>query len=270
MLWVCDEGDSAANLSDYLDSYPIQHKGRKGLNCTPVGGSYWTSMWFESLYETARAVGLGAFQGRQPSQFEEIGATCYRRIEENICEASILALQFLQQNAEERLRRLETAQEPQPNMRVGGGPEGQSTLGQTRDGTTEWDVFISHASEDKEAFVRPLAEALQKKNLRVWFDEFTLTVGDSLRRSIDNGLARSRYGVVVISPDFLKKEWPQRELDGLFAQEGDGRKKILPVWHNVVAETVRQYSPLLAGRLATLSTQGVDGVVEDLVRAMSC
>jgi hypothetical protein len=70
----------------------------------------------------------------------------------------------------------------------------------------EWDVFISHASEDKEDFVRLLAERLRTHGLRVWYDDFTLTVGDSLRRSIDRGLARSRYGIVVISPNFLRKD----------------------------------------------------------------
>jgi hypothetical protein len=69
----------------------------------------------------------------------------------------------------------------------------------------EWDVFISHASEDKDDFVRPLADHLQQSGLRVWFDEFTLTVGDSLRQSIDRGLAKSRFGIVVISPSFLQK-----------------------------------------------------------------
>lgn len=136
--------------------------------------------------------------------------------------------------------------------------------------TMEWDVFISHASEDKEAFVRPLAKALQRKGLRVWFDEFSLGVGDSLRRSIDSGLARSRYGVVVISPDFLKKEWPQKELDGLTAREVDGCKVVLPVWHNVDAETVRRHSPLLADRIAVCTDKGVDAVVEDLMKAMRC
>ena len=132
----------------------------------------------------------------------------------------------------------------------------------------EWDVFISHASEDKEAFVRPLAVALQKKNVRVWFDEFTLTVGDSLRRSIDRGLACSRHGIVVISCDFLKKDWPQKELDGLVAREIDGRKVILPVWHNIDAEILKRYSPLLADRVATSTAKGVDAVVSDLMKAM--
>jgi hypothetical protein len=138
----------------------------------------------------------------------------------------------------------------------------------TREPVEKWDVFISHASEDKDNFVRPLASALQKRELRVWFDESTLTVGDSLRRSIDRGLAQSRYGIVVISPDFLKKEWPQKELDALVALEVGGRKVVLPVWHNVDAAVVRNYSPLLADRLATSSAKGLDVVVSDLIKAM--
>jgi len=134
--------------------------------------------------------------------------------------------------------------------------------------TMEWDAFVSHASEDKEAFARPLAEGLQRCGLRVWFDEFTLTVGDSLRRSIDRGLARSRFGVVVVSRDFLRKEWPQKELDGLVARESDGMKVILPVWHGITADEIRTYSPTLADRLAASSDKGLDHVVRELVRAI--
>ena len=89
-------------------------------------------------------------------------------------------------------------------------------------------MFVSHASEDKDAFVRPLVAALNAVGLKVWFDEQELRVGDSLRHSIDRGLARSRYGVVVISPAFLAKHWPQKELDGLVAREEDGAKEFFP------------------------------------------
>ncbi len=54
-------------------------------------------------------------------------------------------------------------------------------------GKKRWDVFIRHASEDKDAIARPLAEALEKDDLNVWYDDFTLTLGDSLRCSIDRG-----------------------------------------------------------------------------------
>jgi hypothetical protein len=132
----------------------------------------------------------------------------------------------------------------------------------------EWDVFISHANEDKDDFVRPLARGLEARGLKVWFDEFTLTVGDSLRRSIDDGLSRSRFGIVVISPAFLRKDWPQRELDGLVAREIGGVKVILPVWHSITADLIRKYSPTLADRLAVSSAKGLEHVITELLRAI--
>lgn len=136
------------------------------------------------------------------------------------------------------------------------------------DGREQWDAFICHASEDKESFVRPLAESLRQNSLEVWYDDFTLKVGDSLRRSIDRGLGRSRFGIVVLSHAFFEKEWPQRELDGLVAREVDGRKVILPVWHGVTFEEVQRYSPTLADRVAAKSAEGLEGVVHKLIAAM--
>ncbi len=132
----------------------------------------------------------------------------------------------------------------------------------------QWDVFISHASEDKDDFVRPLANALTDTKLQVWFDETTLTVGDSLRRKIDEGLAQSRFGIVVLSPNFFAKEWPQLELDGLESREVSGVKVILPVWHNIDFEGVRARSPMMAGRLAAKSSDAMEKVVRDLRAAM--
>ena len=77
-----------------------------------------------------------------------------------------------------------------------------------------WDIFISHAWKDKEAVARPLAEKLKQAGLKVWYDEFTLKIGDSLRRSIDRGLAESRDGVVILSKHFFAKEWPQCKIEG--------------------------------------------------------
>ena len=131
-----------------------------------------------------------------------------------------------------------------------------------------WDVFISHASEDKDGFVRPLAEALQASGLLPWYDETALTVGDSLRRKIDEGLANSRYGIVVLSHAFFAKEWPQQELDGLMSREVAGAKVILPVWHSITFDEVRGYSPMLSGRVAAKSSEGLDTVVKKLREAM--
>lgn len=128
--------------------------------------------------------------------------------------------------------------------------------------TEEWDVFISHAHEDKHEIAEPLAQMLAGRGLRVWYDRFTLQVGMSLRRSIDAGLARSRFGVVILSPSFLGKEWPQKELDGLVTLESDGRERVLPIWHKLTAEEVRRYSPTLADKVAVPSTRGLEAVVD--------
>jgi len=109
-----------------------------------------------------------------------------------------------------------------------------------------YDAFISHASEDKKAIVRPLANALEKMGFRIWFDEFELEVGDSLRQSIDHGLSNSRYGIVILSPAFFAKNWPQYELNGLTAREMDGHKVILPVWHNLSKADILKNSPSIA------------------------
>jgi hypothetical protein len=131
-----------------------------------------------------------------------------------------------------------------------------------------WDVFISHASEDKEAIARPLADALTAEGLAVWYDEFSLKLGDSLRESIDRGLARSRYGVVILSPHFFEKHWPQKELNGLATREVDGEKVILPVWHNVGFNEVRDFSPTLADLYAVCSDKGLEAVVKSIQEAM--
>ena len=114
-----------------------------------------------------------------------------------------------------------------------------------------YDVFVSHASGDKDEIVRPLAHALRDENLAVWYDEFELHIGDILRRKIDEGLVRSRFGVVVLSPAFFAGGWKQYELDGLVIKEvGGDQQVILPVWHNVTAGDVMKHSPSLAAKLA--------------------
>jgi hypothetical protein len=135
--------------------------------------------------------------------------------------------------------------------------------------TTAFDVFISHASEDKAEIARPLFEALTAKGVSVWFDEAVLVIGDSLRRKIDAGLTHRRFGVVILSPSFLAKEWPQRELDGLTAREtASGEKAILPVWHKLDKDRVMKYSPVLADRLAARTDEGIQAVAEEILKAL--
>ena len=130
-----------------------------------------------------------------------------------------------------------------------------SPLGTGSESDKVYDAFISHAFEDKEEFVRSLAEALQERGVSVWYDEFELKVGDSLRRSIDKGLGKSQFGIVVLSPAFFAKNWTQYELDGLVAKEMEGGKVILPIWHKISKDEVLSYSPSLADKFALSTSQ---------------
>ena len=131
--------------------------------------------------------------------------------------------------------------------------------------SNKYDVFIAHASEDKDNFVRPLAIDLRGRGLGVWYDEFTLKLGDSLRKSIDYGLANSRYGIVVLSHNFFKKNWPEKELNGLFAREVKGKKIIIPLWHGIGKDEVCKYSPMLADRIAIRTSEGIDYIINKIL-----
>ena len=133
----------------------------------------------------------------------------------------------------------------------------------------EYDLFISHASEDKDDFVRPLANALKSLGVKVWYDEFTLKVGDSLRGSIDRGLVNARFGTVVLSYSFFSKNWPQYEFDGMVAREMSGHKMILPIWHKVTKDEVIRFSPTLADKVAlNSSTNGIDEIAAQLAEVV--
>ncbi len=133
---------------------------------------------------------------------------------------------------------------------------------------TYWDVFISHANEDKQEVVEPLSQELQNRGLKVWYDKWVLKIGDRLLEKIDEGLSRSRYGIVVLSPHFLDKQWPKNELEGLMQKEIDGKKVILPVWHKVRRSDLISYSPIIVGRLAGTTKNGINALVEELIIAM--
>lgn len=134
----------------------------------------------------------------------------------------------------------------------------------------EYDIFISHASEDKDKVVRPLAKALQSKNLKVWYDEFELKIGDSLRRKIDKGLANSRFGIVVLSKAFLNKGWTNYELDGLITRSVSGEQIILPIWHNITKQEVIDYSSSLADKLArSTAINTIDEIATEIYEVIS-
>jgi hypothetical protein len=147
------------------------------------------------------------------------------------------------------LRPLPPIQESTPQLRVIAENLADVPPGGDSD-VREYDVFISHAAEDKDAVVRPLAHALQERGLSVWYDEFELRIGDSLRRKIDAGISRSRFGIVVLSASFFAKGWPQYELDGLVTMAISSRQVLLPLWHGVSKDEVVRQSPSLADKVA--------------------
>lgn len=132
----------------------------------------------------------------------------------------------------------------------------------------KYDLFICHASEDKQEVALPLANYLKEEGLNVWLDQFELTLGDDLRRKIDHGLSNSQYGVVILSPSFFSKEWPNKELDGLVSREDGNNKVILPVWHQTNSREIRQYSPLLAGKYSVPTSQGIEYVGGEILKVV--
>ncbi|MCE3294901.1 MAG: molecular chaperone Tir [Crocinitomicaceae bacterium] len=115
----------------------------------------------------------------------------------------------------------------------------------------KYDFFISHASEDKNSFVRPLVEALTEKGYRVWYDESSLKIGDSLIQNISNGIKNSLYGIIVLSENFFEKTWTKKELEALISKEIiTDDNLILPIWLNIDVKTVYEFSPLLVDKIA--------------------
>lgn len=138
-------------------------------------------------------------------------------------------------------------------------PEGELLGGLT------WDVFISHASEDKDAVARPLRDALTGAGITVWLDEAQMKIGHSLRRKIDDGIRSSRFGVVILSKAFFRKGWTNHELDGLVTRTVAGEQSLLPIWHDLTAEDVRGFSPTLADKVAmSTADYSIDDIAEQI------
>lgn len=130
-----------------------------------------------------------------------------------------------------------------------------------------YDVFVSHAWEDKESFVDEFVSELEKQDIKVWYDKQRIKWGDSMRARIDDGLRKSRFGIAVISPDYIAegKYWTKAELDGLFQLESINGKMLLPIWHNITKQQVMNYSPIIASKLA-MTTASM--TAEEIAREM--
>ncbi len=131
-------------------------------------------------------------------------------------------------------------------------------------------AFISHDSRDKDALVRQLAAEMSKSMCPVWYDEYSLRIGDSLRASIEKGLKETRKCIVILSPNFLLNEgWGKAEFDSIYTREIIQKNNVLlPVWHNVGVKEVYEYSPRLADRVGLSSQLGVEELARRLVVAV--
>jgi len=131
----------------------------------------------------------------------------------------------------------------------------------------QYDVFISHASEDKEAIAEPLSDSLKAAGLRVWYDKDNIHLGNTLLHKIDEALVFSRHGVIIFSEEFFTKTWTNREFAALLSLEDDGIERILPILHGITLQRLKQYSPIIGARVCANSAEGVD-VIRDRIQRM--
>ena len=131
-------------------------------------------------------------------------------------------------------------------------------------------AFISHDSKDKDSLVRELAREMSIRLCSVWYDEYSLNVGDSLRESIERGLKEARKCVLILSPNFLSNNgWAKAEFNSIYTREiHEGKNVMLPVWHNVGKNEVYEFSPLLANKVALSSSLGVKELAKKLANAV--
>ena len=132
----------------------------------------------------------------------------------------------------------------------------------------QYDVFISHASLDKDEIALPLAKALENRGLQVWLDKEQLQVGDSIRREIDTALRQSRFCLVVLSPAYLDSEWAQKELDAFFAKEKHNAKAILPLHHGVSIAFVEQHWLMLADKISLNTTESIEQLANKIQQSV--
>lgn len=145
----------------------------------------------------------------------------------------------------------------------------------TDEATRAPDAFVSHSTRDKALFVRPLVDCLAGHGATVWYDEYSMAPGDSLSTSIDSGLSEARYGLVVISPDFIRTAresgWTRYELRGIVSNSiGSNGRRIVPIWLDVSVDEVRDFSPPLADLLAIDATgKNTEDVALDVMEVIA-
>ena len=140
--------------------------------------------------------------------------------------------------------------------------------------SSEYDVFVSHAWEDKESFVDEFVKEMRGRGIKPWYDSNEISWGESMREKIDDGLGRTKFGIVILSPDYIAegKYWTKAELNGLFQKESINGRVLLPIWHNLTKQTVINFSPIIADRkamnTATMTAKEIAEEIEKLLKTI--
>lgn len=167
----------------------------------------------------------------------------------------------LKESYENRIKELQSNLVPQKNFMM---PD-------NTDDVPEYDVFVSHAWEDKASFVDEFVKELCLLGAKVWYDTTEIKWGDSMRLKIDEGLRKSHFGVAILSPDYIAehKYWTKAELDGLFQLESINGKMLFPIWHNLTKQQVMNFSPIIASKLAmSTATMTPKDIASELVKLL--
>lgn len=129
----------------------------------------------------------------------------------------------------------------------------------------DFDVFISFASEERRAVVEPIVERLRDLGIRVWYDDTLLLIGDNLLTTINLGLSKSRYGIIIFSPSYVLKKWTKYELSQLTTNK---MHQILPVTHNLAHEDLNHYAPAIAGKRVISTREGLERICREIVQVV--
>jgi|694.fasta_scaffold59954_3 hypothetical protein len=126
------------------------------------------------------------------------------------------------------------------------------------------DFFICHASEDKDEFVRPFAHFLIKNQASVFYDEYSIRLGDSLSEKINQGLAQCKCAIVVLSKFFFTKDWTNAELQAIFQRHISKKSKLIILYHQITHEEVLDQLPLLADIYAANTSEGIPALASKI------
>ena len=131
-------------------------------------------------------------------------------------------------------------------------------------------AFISHSKKDSRDFAIKLANELSRQGCPVWFDEFSLSIGDSLLDSIDEGLKSVEKCIFILSPEFLADEgWCKHEFRTASMKQIFGQKKVmLPIWKGISKEDVYEYSPALVDNFGLDSSLGVEAIAKEISKIL--